>query len=66
MNWKRTLVLVLAAAASFTAAAVVLLRFLPQPHTQIDYLIVGTASTLVMLVVLFVAAIAFFRSARGA
>ena len=37
----------------FVLAALVLMRILPQPHRSLDYLVIGTGSVMVALLVLF-------------
>ena len=61
--------LVAAAAIVFAVTAALLTRLIPGPHTQLDYLIIGTTATLLALVLLFallggVVAIRKFRRRR--
>jgi hypothetical protein len=53
----RPLVLVVGTAALFAVTAAIMLRFMPGPLKDSDYLVVGSVSTLVALGALFVALI---------
>jgi Co/Zn/Cd efflux system component len=50
---KRVLVLGLAVVIIFAVVAALLLRFMPQPMKDSDYLVVGSVATLVSLLILF-------------
>lgn len=52
-----------AAVATFIVATVVLLQFIPGPHGQGDYLIIGCLATLAALLVLFVVVITTWAKA---
>lgn len=49
----RILLLIAAAVAVFSASVGVGLRLLPQPHTDTDYLVVGSVATFLTLGVIF-------------
>ena len=51
---KRTLLLGLGMLIVFVAAAAIMIRFVPQPMKDSDYLIVGSVATLAALLVMFV------------
>jgi len=69
---QRPLVLALGTLALFGVTAVIMLRFMPGPLKDSDYLVVGSVSTLVALLALFMALISttmkskdvFFRRRR--
>ncbi|MDP8989776.1 MAG: hypothetical protein M3N41_06820 [Acidobacteriota bacterium] len=50
----RTLALVLAVVLVFAAVGVIMLRLMPAPLKDSDYLIIGSVATLVSLLALFV------------
>jgi uncharacterized membrane protein len=50
----RTFTLVLSMVVVFAAVVAIMLKLMPQPLKDTDYLIVGTVATLVSLVALFV------------
>jgi len=50
---KRVLLLGLVVILVFAAVAALMLQFMPQPLKDSDYLVIGSVSTLVSLVVLF-------------
>ena len=50
---KRGLGLTLAAVLVFAVVAAILLRFMPQPMKDSDYLVVGSVGTLAALLMLF-------------
>jgi hypothetical protein len=50
----RTFALVLAMVLVFAAVAVIMLKVMPAPLKDADYLIIGSVATLVSLLVLFV------------
>ena len=49
----RTLVLVLAALCVFAVVAAIMLRVMPEPLKDSDYLVIGSVATLVSLLTLF-------------
>jgi len=51
---RRVLVLASAAICVFAAAAIILLRVIPGPHKDSDYLVIGTLATFASLAVVFV------------
>ncbi len=50
---KQTLPIVLAAILIFGVVAVVILRFMPEPIEDSDYMVAGSVATLAALLVLF-------------
>jgi hypothetical protein len=52
---RQNLPIILGALVIFAAVAAVILHFMPEPVTDTDYLIAGSAGTLAALVVLFLA-----------
>lgn len=50
---KKTLLVVTGSLLVFGAVAAVILRFMPQPAEDADYLVAGSVATLVALLVLF-------------
>jgi len=58
--YARVAILAVAILFLFTAVSAVLLRLLPGPHRETDYLVVGAVSTLVCLLALFVVLITGF------
>ncbi len=50
---RRTLAVVAAAAGVFTLAVVVGLQLTPAPRTQVDYLVIGSVATFLMLGAVF-------------
>lgn len=50
---KKTLLVVTGALLVFGAVAAVILRFMPQPVEDADYLVAGSVATLIALLVLF-------------
>ncbi len=54
---RRNLPIILGAIVVFAAVSSVILRFMPEPIEDTDYLIAGSAGTLVALLVLFLALI---------
>lgn len=50
---QKTIVVVLGALLVFGAVAALILRFMPEPVEDSDYLIAGSVATLVALLVLF-------------
>lgn len=59
---KRILPLVLAAVMIFVLAAGLLLKVMPEPRSDADYLIIGSVATLAALAVLFGVIIAASKS----
>ncbi|MFB3825751.1 MAG: hypothetical protein ACE15B_03245 [Bryobacteraceae bacterium] len=51
----RRLPVLAAAAAVFAGSVWLMLYFIPQPHTQADYLVTGTLGTLLGLAIVFLA-----------
>ena len=49
----RTLVLILGMIRVFAAVSAIMLRFMPAPLKDSDYLVIGSVATLVALLVLF-------------
>lgn len=58
----RFLALGLAAACIFAVAAALMLRFMPAPLKESDYLVIGSVATLAALLVLFVVVVATSKS----
>ncbi len=52
-SFRRALLIVAAAAGVFTLAAAVGLHFTPEPRTQLDYLVIGSVATFLMLGAVF-------------
>jgi len=50
---QKTILFALGALLVFAAVAVIILRFMPQPSEDSDYLVAGSVATLVALLVLF-------------
>jgi CDP-diglyceride synthetase len=50
---KKTVIVVLGALLVFGAVAAVILRFMPEPIEDSDFLVAGSVATLVALLVLF-------------
>jgi hypothetical protein len=50
---RRGLILGVVAACVFVVVAAILLRFMPDPLHESDYLVIGSVATLVSLLVLF-------------
>jgi drug/metabolite transporter (DMT)-like permease len=61
---RRGLMLALAVALVFTAVAGIMVRVIPTPHKDSDYLVIGSVATLVALLVLFVALISTTKSSN--
>ncbi len=53
-HFGRILLLAAGGAIVFAAVAAILLRIIPGPHKQFDYLVIGTLSTFATLATLFV------------
>ncbi len=56
----RILMVVVGIAIVFLAVAAIMLKVLPAPHSQTDYLVIGAAATMVSMVVLFLVLITGF------
>ncbi len=52
-SFRRALVVVAAAAGVFTLSVVVGLQITPEPRTQVDYLVIGSVATFLMLGAVF-------------
>ncbi len=50
---KKTILVVVGASLVFAAVAAAILRFMPEPIEDSDYLVAGSVATLVGLIVLF-------------
>ena len=61
---RRGLMLALAVVLVFTAVAGIMMRVIPAPHKDSDYLVIGSVATLVALLVLFVALISTTKSSN--
>ena len=69
---RRPLMLAAAGVCVFVIVAATMLKFLPQPHKESDYMVIGSVATLVALVVMFIVLIStsmrakdvFFRRRR--
>jgi hypothetical protein len=59
---RRGLVLALAVALVFTAVAGIMVKVMPAPLKDSDYLVIGSVATLVALLVLFFALISTMKS----
>jgi hypothetical protein len=59
---RRAFVLALAVALVFTAVAAIMVKVLPAPLKDSDYLVIGSVATLVALLVLFFALISTTKS----
>jgi len=55
LNRQSVIVLAISAVTVFVVIALLLVRFLPQPRKDSDYLVIGAVSTLAALGVVFVA-----------
>ena len=53
----RILVVLLGMAAVFAAVATIMLRVIPEPHRETDYLVAGTVATFASLLTLFLVAL---------
>ncbi|HEV8146153.1 MAG TPA: hypothetical protein VGP79_07230 [Bryobacteraceae bacterium] len=51
---RRPLMLAAAGVCVFVIVAATMLKFLPEPHKDSDYLVIGSVATLVALVVMFI------------
>lgn len=51
---RRPLMLAAAGVCVFVIVAATMLKFLPEPHKDSDYLVIGSVATLVSMLVLFV------------
>jgi uncharacterized BrkB/YihY/UPF0761 family membrane protein len=69
----RVLILTVALLMVFGASVAILLRILPSPHTETDYLIAGGIATFVIMLALFIVLITtwvkapnvFYRKRKG-
>jgi hypothetical protein len=52
---QQVFLLVLGGAAIFAAIAAIMIKLMPEPLSQSDYLVIGSVSTLVALLVVFLA-----------
>lgn len=53
LNRQNVIVLAVSAAVVFVVIALLLVRFLPQPRKDSDYLVIGAVATLAALAVVF-------------
>jgi len=53
LNRQNVIVLAISALLAFIVVAALLVRFLPQPHKDSDYMVIGAVSTLAALGVVF-------------
>jgi len=61
-RFRRVLVLAAAAVCVFAASVLILLRVIPVPHKDSDYLVIGTLATFASLAVVFVVLVTtYFR-----
>ena len=68
---KKTILVALGALLVFGAVSAILLRFMPEPIEDSDYLVAGSVGTLIALIVLFVGLVPrsgdiFFKKRRKA
>ena len=56
----RIMMVVVGITIVFLVVAAIMLKVLPSPHSQTDYLVIGAAATMVSMVVLFVVLITGF------
>ena len=61
---RRPLMLAAAGVCVFVIVAATMLKFLPQPHKESDYLVIGSVATLVALVVMFIVLISTSMRAK--
>lgn len=61
---RRGFMLALAVALVFAAVAGLMVRVMPAPRKDSDYLVIGSVATLVALLVLFVALISIAKSSN--
>jgi hypothetical protein len=60
---RRTLLLGLGAACVFGVVAAIMIRLMPAPLADSDYLVIGSVATLVSLLILFLGLVATSKSA---
>jgi hypothetical protein len=61
---RRPLMLAAAGVCVFVIVAATMLKFLPQPHKESDYMVIGSVATLVALVVMFIVLISTSMRAK--
>jgi len=61
---SRPLMLAAAGVCVFVIVAATMLKFLPEPHKDSDYLVIGSVATLVALVVMFIVLISTSMRAK--
>ena len=61
---RRPLMLAAAGVCVFVIVAATMLKFLPEPHKDSDYLVIGSVATLVALVVMFIVLISTSMRAK--
>jgi len=61
---RRPLMLAVAGLCVFVIVAATMLKFLPQPHKESDYMVIGSVATLVALVVMFIVLISTSMRAK--
>ena len=61
---RRPLMLAAAGLCVFVIVAATMLKFLPQPHKESDYMVIGSVATLVALVVMFIVLISTSMRAK--
>ncbi|MGB9610673.1 MAG: hypothetical protein ACPL7M_06845 [Bryobacteraceae bacterium] len=62
---KHVMAVVCAAVATFALAVALGLRLTPAPRTRLDYLVIGSVATFLMLGVIFGMALVFWIRPRG-
>ena len=61
---RRPLMLAAAGLCVFVIVAATMLKFVPQPHKESDYMVIGSVATLVALVVMFIVLISTSMRAK--
>ena len=61
---RRPLMLAAAGVCVFVIVAATMLKFLPLPHKESDYMVIGSVATLVALVVMFIVLISTSMRAK--
>jgi len=61
---RRPLMLAAAGVCVFVIVAATMLKFVPQPHKESDYMVIGSVATLVALVVMFIVLISTSMRAK--
>jgi Na+/melibiose symporter-like transporter len=61
---RRPLMLAAAGLCVFVIVAATMLKFLPEPHKESDYMVIGSVATLVALVVMFIVLISTSMRAK--